>query len=186
LEPASGRRRPPTSAAATVHPGATTPLEFIHDHNHQQWLSRYAKHLCDGDPIQADEIVQQTLIKLWENRDRYSTVNRSFVASMLLHHHIDRFRQAQREREHLRAAAPILGPSESPRRDLVAQIAAREELRQCLSLLQDRPRQQEVYFLADYANWKVRDIADYLRLDPRTVSNYLSLARSRLRSLRPQ
>lgn len=185
MEPASSRRRPPTSAA-TVHPSATTALGFIEDPEQRRWLERYAKRLCEGDPARAAEIVQQTLVKLWEGRDRYGSVNRTFVARMLLHHHIDSFRRAQREQEHLRAAAPLLDPTESRSRDVIGQIAAREELRACLSHLQDRPRQLEIYFLAEYANWKVRDIADYLRLDPRTVSNYLSLARGWLRNLSSQ
>ncbi len=133
-----------------------------------------------GEGAAAEEVTQDTFMKLWNRPERYRVDNGRFVAWLLTiarRSAIDRLRRDRRTR----AAASLDDVSFPEPRDIAQEDDARwRELR---FLLDDLPvEQREVIVLAFYRGLSQSDIAEYLRIPLGTIKTRLRLAMDKLRA----
>jgi RNA polymerase sigma-70 factor (sigma-E family) len=145
-------------------------VDFVRDASPQ--LLRTAWFVC-GDPVQAEELVQAALEKVyvkWRRIDRGAAT--AYARKVLLHHHIDTRRH--RSREVLTDRTPERATSEHQVDDADALIRA-------LSTL--APRERQVVVLRHYADLSEREVADTLGIGLGTVKSSTSRGLAKLREL---
>lgn len=134
--------------------------------------------LLTGDPYRAEELLQDSLVRLYQHWRRVSRRGdpQAYLRRMLVNGNTSSWRR--RRREHLVAESPERAdPSAVP-----AEPA--EELRRALLTLP--PRQRAVVVLRYYADLGEREVAAVLGCSVGSVKTHNSRALARLRSLLPQ
>jgi len=164
-----------------------------------------------GSPFEAEDAVQETLIRAWRNRNRYDPARaseRTWLYAIATNVCLDMLRGAGR-----RARAMDLGPAASAGPDLgaplpasawvqpvpdasvietggdPADVAARREsirLAFVAALQHLPPRQRAVLILREVLCWSAAEVATLLDASTAAVNSALQRARSTLAGLRPE
>lgn len=137
-------------------------------------LCRYARSLTDGDPDEAEDIVQQVFIKLWEQRASLGVQwsVKAYLYKMVHHRCLNRLRDAQiRDRYKVYNAAQLEQPHEH-QPGAAAELGAR--IQQALDRLPVECRR--IFELSRFEELKYREIADQLGISIKTVETQMGKA----------
>ena len=135
-------------------------------------LLRTAWFIC-GDPVQAEELVQAALEKVylkWRRIDRGAAT--AYARKILLNHHIDTHRR--RSREVLTAEAPERSTPEASVEDTGYLVRALANL---------APRERQVVVLRYYADVSEAEVAATLGIGIGTVKSSASRGLAKLREV---
>jgi len=128
--------------------------------------------LVTHDSIEADELMQDAFVRVWERWDRVSAmedpVGYLFRTAMNLHR--SRLRRAMTATK--RAIAPVTAP------DPFDEVAARDEAVRSLAML--TPRQRAAVVVTELLGYSSEDAAPILGIRPGTVRALTSQARATL------
>lgn len=142
------------------------------------FVVRYVKHEED-----AEEIIQEVFIKIWENRDKINIFSafESFLFTIAYNSTMSLIRKRINEKkylEHLKMIQEIHNPPE-----IISEIEFNELNSKVNSLLNElTPRQQEIFRLSREDGFTHEEIAEKLDISPNTVKNHLVSALSFLRT----
>src|ERR1700754_1446573 len=133
---------------------------------------------------EAEDILQEVFLDLWEKRERIQIRNEvfSYLYSMARYKIFDRLREKQLSEKQIRAWTLVM------QEEAVLTAAFREEeleTREALvsSELEQLPAQMKrVYLLSAREGKSIREISEELLVSPYTVKNHLQKIRKRLRS----
>lgn len=144
-------------------------------------LIAYATRLLDHTRGQADDVVQEALVRLWEHRRelRPSTGSLPYLYRLVRNLALDECRQHTTRRRWLES------DSAQPRHPATPlEVVEVEELRMATARAIDRlpPRRREVFVLAHLHDLSYREIADIMGISSQTVANQLSAALADLRA----
>lgn len=134
-------------------------------------------HVLTGDPLRAEELVQQALVNTWQRWKRIEHDQPyAYVRRAMVHTHTSWWRRSRRESALPTGfdAAVASGP------DLASLSAERDRTFSALRLLP--PRQRAVIVLRYYEDLSEADIAAVLGCSPGTVKSQASRALRTLRS----
>lgn len=151
-------------------------------HHYRQKIYAYAFHLC-RDPHQADELVQETFLKVWLNRDKIPHLLHfdNWLFTIARNHVFDMLKDMAREQAFRRQAAGNLQPVANP---VEEQLLSREnELRLREAVDQLPPRQKLIFTLSRHKGLKHEEIADELQISRHTVKTHLVQALKALRNI---
>lgn len=140
-------------------------------------LYRVAWLLC-GDPHLAEDLVQQTLTKLylsWHRVTREGSLD-AYSRQILVNAHLDEVRRPHRRRERVAEQQDLDRPS-TPRLGVEESDALRRALQDLA------PGQRAVVVLRHYWGLSVDETADTLGITPGTVKSQTSDALKRLRGV---
>ncbi|BBH18586.1 RNA polymerase sigma factor [Nocardioides baekrokdamisoli] len=152
-------------------------LRTLHD-EHGAALWRYALSLTGGDAAQAQDVVQETLLRAWRNPNAFEPERgsaRAWLYTVARRIVIDDHRSARRRHESVTDHVP-----EPRTEDAVDQIVDREVLRQALSRL--TPEHREVLRQCYYRGRSVAEAAEALSISPGTVKSRTHYAIRALRA----
>lgn len=137
-------------------------------------LCRYATGLTDGDPDEAEDLVQQAFVKLWEKRaslDIQWSV-KAYLYRMVHHAAMNRLRHLQtREKYQQFNVSPSENAQEMPE-DTLPEL--RERLQQALRELP--PQCRQIFELSRFESLKYREIAEQLDISVKTVETQMGKA----------
>ncbi len=141
-------------------------LKALHD-QHGPALWRYALSLTSGDAVQAQDVVQETMLRAWRNpaafgADRGSP--RAWLFAVARNLVIDEHRSARRRRERVTDLVP-----ETPSADPAEAVVDRELLRVAMARLS--PEHREVLRECYYRGRSVAEAAAVLGVAPGTVKS---------------
>ena len=148
-------------------------------------LRRYAEGML-GDSADAQDVVQEAFIRLWEKREGWRPHGsvRAILFTLTRNAAVDLLRRRQREArmpDHGPANIPSFGPSPFHQ-------TLEDELNQLVEEAVTRlpARRQEVFRLVRERGLSYKEVATILEIAPQTVANLMALALSDLRlSLKP-
>lgn len=152
-------------------------LRTLHD-EHGPALWRYVLSLTSGDAVQAQDVVQETLLRAWRNPQAFKPERgspRAWLYTVARRIVVDEHRSARHRHEAVTEHVPeprIADPTE--------QIVDREVLRQALSRL--TPEHRDVLRLCYYRGQSVAQAAEALGISPGTVKSRTHYAIRALRS----
>jgi RNA polymerase sigma-70 factor (ECF subfamily) len=150
-------------------------------HHYRRKIYSYAFHLT-GDAAQADELVQETFLKVWLHRDKIPHILRfdNWLFTIARNQVFDMMKKMARDAEFRRQVAGLLDPEANPVED---QLLSREnELRLQQALDKLPPRQRLIFTLSRHQGMKHDEIADHLQISRHTVKTDLVQALKTLRS----
>ena len=125
-----------------------------------------------GRPEEAEEVVQVTLVRLYEKAATIRAGNlRSWLHRVTVNQCLDRLKAKGRRTEELPAEMPTLGGSSSP--------VARLDLSRAVAKLPSQAR--KVFLLHDLEGFKHREVAEVLGITEGTSKSQLFRAREMLR-----
>lgn len=143
-------------------------------------LCRYACSLTDGDPDEAEDMVQQVFVKLWEQRAvlevQWSV--KAYLYKMVHHRCLNRLRDARvREQYKTYNAAQL----EQPQEHLPG--AAAELSVRIQRALEGLPTEcRRIFELSRFEELKYREIADQLGISIKTVETQMGKALRQMRT----
>jgi RNA polymerase sigma-70 factor (family 1) len=142
-------------------------------------LCHYAMGLTNGDPDEAEDLVQQAFVKLWEKRTSLDIAwsVKSYLYKMVHNAALNRIRHAKtREKYHQFNAQPLENAHEMPEDTL-------PELRQKFQkALQELPPQcRNIFELSRFEELKYREIAEQLQISIKTVETQMGKALKMMR-----
>jgi RNA polymerase sigma-70 factor (family 1) len=149
-------------------------------HHYRRKIYSYAFHLS-GDAAQADELVQETFLKVWLHRDKIPHILRfdNWLFTIARNQVFDMLKKMARDAEFRRQLAGLLDPEANPVED---QLLSREnELRLQRALEKLPPRQRLIFTLSRHQGMKHDEIADHLQISRHTVKTHLVQALKTLR-----
>lgn len=127
-------------------------------------------------PEEAEDMTQEILIKLWQNKDRILTIEdqESYILTMTRNFIRDHFKKMSRNPVYLQEVTEHL----SPRDDSAFMIIKRKELESNIELVVKElpPRQREVFHLFYKKGKSLVEIAHELKISPHTVKNHRTQA----------
>ena len=131
------------------------------------------------DPARADDLVQETVMKAWENRDKFreGTNMRAWLFTILRNSYYSEMRKKTREVEDTDGALTA-GLAEKPSQD--SHMAMRD-FRWALGELSDD--QREALILVGASGFTYEEAAEICNCKPGTVKSRVSRARERLAHL---
>ncbi|MCC7246456.1 MAG: RNA polymerase sigma-70 factor [Saprospiraceae bacterium] len=137
-------------------------------------LCQYASGLTEGDPDEAEDLVQNAFVKLWERRDtldiRWSV--KAYLYKMVYHAGLNRIRHAQsRDKYHQFKSLPLNNDFEHPA-DTLPELKERLEA----ALRELPPQCRSVFELSRFEALKYREIADQLEISIKTVESQMGKA----------
>ncbi len=138
-------------------------------------LTGYA-YLLTGSVADAEDLVQEALIKVFLRRPGAEPVTEAYVRRAILTLYVDGYR---RRRRWLAAQHLLVRGETTPAHD--AAVEARTDVQRALAQLP--PQQRACVVLRYYEDLTAEGIADRLGLATGTVKRYLSVATARLESL---
>lgn len=144
-------------------------------------LCQYACRLTDGDLDEAEDIVQQVFVKIWEQRERLD-IEWSLKAYLYKTVHnaaLNRIRASQTRSKYLDFNAAQLDNKQVLPDDHASELG--EHLQKALDLLP--PQCRHIFELSRFDELKYREIADHLGISIKTVETQMGKA---LRILRLQ
>jgi RNA polymerase sigma-70 factor (sigma-E family) len=133
-----------------------------------------AIYLLTGDPHEADDLAQESLVRVYERWPRVGAMESpvGYLYRTALNLHRSRLRRVARQARRSLAGVPPVG-------DPLAAVEERDEIGRLLAAL---PRgQREVLVLVEWLRLEVDDVARVLGITPSAVRMRLSRARSFLR-----
>lgn len=143
-------------------------------------LYRFSLHLFNGNVYDAEEVVQDVFLKIWENRAKIDTVQNfnSYVITIAKHQVYDRIKHkfvAQKYRKHILhfSAKSISEEDQYMLKNMVALM------RSCVALM---PEQQRGIILLRNRGYTNAEIAQKLNLSVRTIETHVSNALKFLRN----
>jgi len=141
---------------------------------------RAAKRFTEGDTALAQDLVQDAFVKMWTivlAGNEEVTWSIGFAVTVVKNLFLDYRRRQARERK-------LLARAMQPETAILNLDQRSVDRAMVLEFLQHLPeRHREIFFLSEVGGFKVAEIAEFLKLAPGTVSNYLSSARKQLRKL---
>ena len=144
-------------------------------------LCRYACSLADGDMDEAEDIVQQAFVRLWEQRDTLDIAwsLRAYLYKTVHNRCLNRIRDAKTREQYKIYNAQQMEQQEAhthtPEPELV------ERLQRALASLPEQCRR--IFELSRFEELKYREIADQLNISIKTVETQMGKA---LRLMRVQ
>jgi RNA polymerase sigma-70 factor (ECF subfamily) len=143
-----------------------------------------AIHQWTDDAAEAEDILQEVFLDLWESRERIRIQRGvfSYLYSMVRYKIFDRLREKQLSEKQIRAWSQLIGE------EAVSTAAFREAELQSqesvvLSELAQLPTQMKrVYQLSTEQGKSIHEISEELLVSPYTVKNHLQKIRKRLRN----
>lgn len=135
--------------------------------------------LTNGDPDEAEDLVQQAFVKLWEKRTSLDITwsVKSYLYKMVHNAALNQIRHAKtKEKYHQFNAQPLENAHEMPEDTL-------PELRQKFQkALQDLPPQcRNIFELSRFEELKYREIAEQLQISVKTVETQMGKALKMMR-----
>ncbi|MEO0363350.1 MAG: sigma-70 family RNA polymerase sigma factor [Pseudomonadota bacterium] len=133
----------------------------------------------ERDPSRADDLVQETMVKAWANRDRFQpgTNMKAWLFTILRNGYISQVRKAKREVDDADGSL-VAGLSEKGRQD---GHMAMLDLRDALAALPED--QREAVIMVGAAGLSYDEAAEVAGVAPGTMKSRVSRARSRLADL---
>lgn len=135
-----------------------------------------------GDADEAEDVVQEVLIKSWNKRDQIAELDNppAWLLRMTKHQAIDRIRSAKVRQLRETEAAPADMEARTPYR----LTAAKDSLNHIHRVLQQLPdAQRQVLQLREVEGMEYREIAEATGLSMDKVKVYLHRGRSKMRAL---
>jgi RNA polymerase sigma-70 factor (ECF subfamily) len=144
------------------------------------WHRRLVGYLArmSGDPVSADDLVQQTLIRVWRGLPSYDDRKRfgSWLFTIAHHVTVDHLRRRRREGLHL----PDI-PETASSADPSSELMARELGRLLAHAIDGLPeKQRRVFSLRQHGRLKFREIAELTDEPLSTVLGHMSYATAKL------
>jgi RNA polymerase sigma-70 factor (ECF subfamily) len=165
---------------STFEEGVSTNLDALY---------RTALRLCNGREADAEDLLQDALVRAFEHRAslRHLGACRSWLFTILVRTHLNRVRAERRRRERLETDLPdgafesaLVEWSHGKRfENTIDDLAQREEVRRALDSLDQALR--AVLLLADAEEFSHREVAEILGIPEGTVASRLFRARRALR-----
>ena len=153
-------------------------------HHYRHKIYAYAFHLT-RDPGQADELVQETFLKVWLHRDKLPHLLRfdNWLFTIARNQVFDMLKDTARETALRRQAADIdiLETGANPTEEHLTFRENELRLQQAVDRLP--PRQKLIFTLSRHKGLKHEEIADELHISRNTVKTHLVQALKTLRSL---
>lgn len=174
--------------ARRIREGDLAAFEALYHHLHPM-LSRLARSLADTPP-EADDAVQETFVRLWEQRDRIDPERsvRAFLARSLRNRLLNARRDAHTRRTLLDSHAEALRPAARDRPDDDAHgRTVADFLHRALATLPER--QRSAIALTRFDGLSHAEAAEAMACSARTVNNHivrgLRTLRDRLQTYAP-
>lgn len=148
---------------------------------HYPALCRYASTLADGDWDEAEDIVQQAFVKIWEQRERIQILwsAKSYLYKVVHNAALNRLRAARTRERFKQYNAEQLETNHAPHPYPEQEL--RERLQKALAALPAQCRR--IFELSRFEELKYREIAEQLDISIKTVEAQMGKA---LRLLRGQ
>lgn len=158
--------------------------EAVFDAVFRQWydpLCHYAARMADGDMDEAEDLVQQVFVKLWEQRARLDVAwsLKAYLYKSVHNSALNRLRAANTRSKYLEYNVAQLENTSIQHDDTSRELS--ERLQKALDLLP--PQCRHVFELSRFEELKYREIADQLGISIKTVETQMGKA---LRLLRQQ
>ncbi len=169
----------PLSESAAISRGNTAVFEAVFK-NWYAPLCRYATSLC-GDETEAEDLVQQTFVRIWEQRRKIDIriSLKSYLYRSVYHQHLDRERHRKVQHKHRQSG-------EQPLETLAADstLAFTELGMRFSDAMKQLPEQCALVFrLSRLESLRYKEIAEVLGISIKTVENHMGKA---LRILRQE
>ncbi len=131
--------------------------------------------LANGDPDEAEDLVQQAFVKLWEKRDTID-INwsvKAYLYKMVHNTALNRIRHEQTKQKYqqYQSALPLDNTQEMPQ-DTLPEL--RQRIQQALDKLP--PQCRNVFELSRFEELKYREIAEHLQISIKTVESQMGKA----------
>jgi RNA polymerase sigma-70 factor, ECF subfamily len=163
-----------TNEAAALRRGDEAAFDAVF-RAHYAPLCRYATGLTDGDPDEAEDLVQQAFVKLWEKRDTldFNWSVKAYLYKMVHNTALNRLRHQQTKQKYQQynLALPLENAQEQPQ-DTLPEL--RERLQEALNELP--PQCRNVFELSRFEELKYREIAELLDISIKTVETQMGKA----------
>lgn len=135
-------------------------------------LCRYAARLLDGDMDDAEDVVQQTFIKLWEQREtlpiQFSV--KAYLYKMVHNRSLNRLRDAQTRRRHSEISVSFGN-------DMAPPVEVSDLQTRLHAALEQLPTEcRRIFELSRFEELKYREIADQLNISIKTVETQMGKA----------
>lgn len=127
----------------------------------------------DSSTLEPDDFVQQTFLKLWEQRERlkddvlFDKQLFTICKNIILNH-------LKRESRTVGQVEEKSFPKDSEAEDLSIQHIRLEKLRHIVSMMP--PKRKKIFLLHRIENLTYEEIAQYLNISTKTIANHLHLA----------
>lgn len=137
-------------------------------------LCHYATGFTDGDPDEAEDIVQQTFVKLWERRASLDIAwsVKAYLYKMVHNAALNRIRHQKTKNKYQQFNAQQLDTQHVLPEDTAPEL--REKLQQALSDLP--PQCRNIFELSRFEELKYREIAEQLNISIKTVETQMGKA----------
>jgi len=148
----------------------------------RQWyepLCGYASRLTDGDLDEAEDLVQQVFVKLWERREQLDIAwsLKGYLYKTVHNTALNRLRTAKTHSRYLDFNAAQLEKEHTPPDFAVGELA--ERIQNALEKLP--PQCRHIFELSRFEELKYREIADQLGISIKTVETQMGKALRLLR-----
>ena len=137
-------------------------------------LCHYATQFTDGDPDEAEDIVQQTFVKLWERRASVDIAwsVKAYLYKMVHNAALNRIRHQQTKHKYQQFNAQQLDTQHVHPEDTAPEL--RERLHNALNELP--PQCRNIFELSRFEQLKYREIAEQLQISIKTVETQMGKA----------
>jgi RNA polymerase sigma-70 factor (ECF subfamily) len=144
-----------------------------------QPLCRYAQRTLEGDPDEAEEIVQAVFVKIWEQRERLDIqwTLKAYLFKMVHNRCLNWIR------DHRNRQAPLDVQENATAASGAADQLHGEDLQRAVATALDKlpPQCRKIFELSRFEELKYREIADQLDLSVKTVEVQMGKALRLLR-----
>ena len=137
-------------------------------------LCHYACTLTDGDLDEAEDLVQQTFVKLWEQRAAFDVQwsVKAYLYKMVHNRCLNRLRDARTREKYKVYNAELLEQAHEHQPGAATELS--ERIQKALSTLP--PECRRIFELSRFEELKYREIADQLGISIKTVETQMGKA----------